>query len=110
MKNITYTERNGIRYPDLTLPAQTNYPIGKYANLRLEFMEKHRRGAYTTLFTEGLLNEYLHAIDNEIYQNISADEGIVIDENLLMDDVCEFIEKLELVILHKSYNSSKNDN
>ena len=47
---------------------------------------------------------------NEIYQNISADEGIVIDENLLMDDVCEFIEKLELVILHKSYNSSKNDN
>ena len=47
---------------------------------------------------------------NEIYQNISADEGIVIDENLLMDDVCEFIEKLELIILHKSYNSSKNDN
>lgn len=47
---------------------------------------------------------------NKIYQNIAADEGIVIDENLVMDDVCEFIEKLELVILHKSYNSSKNDN
>ena len=47
---------------------------------------------------------------NKIYQNISADEGIVIDENLVMDDVCEFIAKLELIILHKSYNSSKNDN
>ena len=63
MKNITYTERNGIRYPNLTLPEQTNYPLGKYAIMRLDFMKKHRRGAYTTLFTEGRLNEYLHAID-----------------------------------------------
>ena len=49
MKNITYTECNGIRYPNLELPKQTNYPIGKYANLRLEFMKKHRRGTYTTV-------------------------------------------------------------
>ena len=63
MKNITYTERNGIRYPNLELPEQTNYSFGKYANLRLDFMKKHRRGTYTTLFTEGRLNEYLHAID-----------------------------------------------
>ena len=63
MKNITYTERNGIRYPNLALPEQTNYPLGKYANLRLSFMKKHRRGTYTTLLTEGRLNEYLHAID-----------------------------------------------
>ena len=63
MKNITYTERNGIRYPNLELPEQTIYPLGKYANLRLGFMKKHRRGTYTTLLTEGRLNEYLHAID-----------------------------------------------
>ena len=68
MKNITYTERNGIRYPNLTLPEQTNYPLGKYANLRLDFMKKHRRGAYTTLFTEGRLNEYLHAIDIQAHE------------------------------------------
>ena len=63
MTNITYTERNGIRYPNLALPEQTNYPLGKYANLRLDFMKKHRRGTYTTLLTEGKLNEYLPAID-----------------------------------------------
>ena len=68
MKNITYTERNGIRYPNLTLPEQTNYPLGKYANLRLEFMKKHRRGTYTTLLTEGRLNEYLHAIDIQAHE------------------------------------------
>ena len=68
MKNITYTERNGIRYPKLELPEQTIYPLGKYANLRLEFMKKHRRGTYTTLFTEGRLNEYLRAIDIQAHE------------------------------------------
>ena len=64
MKNeITYTEHNGLYYPDLALPEQTNYTLGKYANLRLDFMKKHRRGTYTTLLTEGRMNEYLHAID-----------------------------------------------
>ena len=60
---LTYTERNGIMYPDLALPEQTNHPIGKYGRLRLDFMLMHRRGTYTTLLTEGRLNQYLHEID-----------------------------------------------
>lgn len=69
MKNeITYTEHNGLYYPDLALPERTNYPLGKYANLRLDFMKKHRRGTYTTLLTEGRLNEYLHAIDIQAHE------------------------------------------
>lgn len=68
MKNeITYTEHNGLYYPDLALPEQTNYTLGKYANLRLDFMKKHRRGTYTTLLTEGRLNEYLHEIDMQAH-------------------------------------------
>ena len=69
MKNeITYTEHNGLYYPNLALPEQTNYTLGKYANLRLDFMKKHRRGTYTTLLTEGRLNEYLHAIDIQAHE------------------------------------------
>ena len=69
MKNeITYTEHNGLYYPDLALPEQTNYPLGKYANLRLDFMKKHRRGTYTTLLTEGRLNKYLHEIDLQAHE------------------------------------------
>jgi len=68
MKNeITFIEHNGLYYPDLALPDQTSYTLGKYANLRLDFMKKHRRGTYTTLLTEGRLNEYLHAIDIQTY-------------------------------------------
>lgn len=60
---IAYTEHDGIYYPDLALPEQTDYPIGRYGQMRLDFMKKHRRGTYTSLLTEGRLNEYLHAID-----------------------------------------------
>ena len=83
MKNITYTECNGIRYPNLELPEQTNYPLGKYANLRLDFMQKHRKGRYTTLLTEGRLYEYLHAIDiqahnllDDIISRLAQERGI----------------------------------
>ena len=31
-------------------------------------MKKHRRGRYTTLLTEGRLNEYLHAIDVQAHE------------------------------------------
>ena len=88
MKNeITYTEHNGLYYPDLALPEQTNYSLGKYANLRLDFMKKHRRGTYTTLLTEGRLNESLHAIDIQAHEMLSTiiprlAQERVIDETL----------------------------
>ena len=84
MKNkITYTEHNGLYYPDLALPKQMNYTLGKYANLRRDFMKKHRRGMYTTLLTEGRLNEHLHDIDlqahtmlDEIIPCLAQERGI----------------------------------
>ena len=84
MKNqITYTEHNGLYYPNLALPEQTNYPIVKYGNLRLDFMKKHRRGTHTTLLTEGRLNEYLHDIDiqahnllDDIILRLAKERGI----------------------------------
>lgn len=66
MKNeITYTEINGINYPNLALPKQPNVNIGKYGQMRLYYLKKHRRGTYTTLLTEGRLAAHLSAIDQE---------------------------------------------
>ena len=63
---ITYTERNGIFYPDLALPKQTKYPIGKYGRMRLDFIQKHRRGTYTTLLTTCTLNQHLYDTEQEV--------------------------------------------
>ena len=84
---LTYTEHNGLYYPDLKFPEQTSYPLGKYANLRLDFMKKHRQGTYTTLLTEARLNEYLHEIDlqahamlDDMVPRLAGERGI--DEDL----------------------------
>ena len=60
---IEYERRGEQYYPLLDLGKQTSYEIGKYGNLHLDFIKQHRRGTYTTLFTENRLNEHLHNID-----------------------------------------------
>ena len=73
-----YITKNGIKYelrgeqyyPMLEISEQTNYEIGKYGHLHLEFIKKHRSGTYTTLLTEERLNEHLHAIDEQAHQQI----------------------------------------
>ena len=60
---LTYRTENGILFPNLELPEQTNYAIGKYGKMRLNFMKAHRKGTYTTILTQGRLNSYLHGID-----------------------------------------------
>ena len=67
---LTYTEKDGIFYPDLALPEQTNYPIGKYGRMRLEHLKKHRRGTYTTLLTSCTLNQHLYETDQEAKKQI----------------------------------------
>ena len=67
---IEYELRGDIYYPILTVGEQTSYQIGKYGNMHLEFIEKHRKGRYTTLLVEGKLNEYLHNIDVEAHEQV----------------------------------------
>ena len=85
--SLTYCEENGRLYPNLELPEQTNYNIGKYGLLHLDFIKEHRKGRYTTIITECRLNEYLYKIDleaNEMLETIvlrlATERGI--DENL----------------------------
>ena len=73
-----YITKNGIKYelrgeqyyPMFDLGKQITYEIGKYGHLHLDFIKKHRRGTYTTLLTEGSLNELLHSIDEQANEQI----------------------------------------
>ena len=85
---ITYKEnKNGIYYPNLSLPTGTTYSIEKYGRVYLDYLKKHRRGTYTTLLTENRLNEHLYQVDIEareavlkITEEIAVSHGI--DEHL----------------------------
>ena len=69
--SIQYELRDEQYYPMLEIAEQTHYEIGKYGHLHLEFIKKHRRGTYTTLLTEGRLNEHLHAIDEQAHEQLN---------------------------------------
>ena len=95
----TYREENGRLIPEMKLPEQTNYKIGKYGQFYLDYIKNHCRGRYTTLLTEGKLNARLHEIDleaNEMLETIilrlAAEGGI--DEKLKARDMLRWIAEM----------------
>ena len=95
----TYREENGHLIPNVTLPEQTDYQIGKYGGMHLDYIKQHRRGRYTTLLTEGKLNARLHEIDleaNEMLETIiprlANERGI--DEDLKVRDMLRWVAEM----------------
>ena len=95
----TYREENGRLIPEIKLPEQTNYQIGKYGQFYLDYIKNHRRGTYTTLLTECRLNALLHKIDleanemlNSIIHGLVAERGI--DENLKARDMLRWVAEM----------------
>ena len=95
----TYREENGHLIPDIALPEHTNYQIGKYGRMHLDYIKQHRRGRYTTLLTEGKLNAWLHDIDLEangmletIIPRLATERGI--DENLKSHDMLRWVAEM----------------
>ena len=95
----TYREENGRLIPEMKLPEQTNYQIGKYGQFYLDYIKNHRRGRYTTLLTEGRLNAWLHEIDfeaNKMLETIiscfASEKGI--DENLKSHDMLRWVAEM----------------
>ena len=95
----TYREENGHLIPNVTLPEQADYQIGKYGRMHLDYIKQHRRGRYTTLLTEGKLNARLHEIDLEANKMLettitclAAERGI--DEDLKARDMLRWVAEM----------------
>ena len=95
----TYREENGHLIPNVSLPEQTDYQIGKYGCMHLDYIKQHRRRRYTTLLTEGKLNTRLHKIDLEanemldtIIPRLATERGI--DENLKARDMLRWVAEM----------------
>ena len=84
---LTYTERNGVMYPDLVLPEQTNHPIGKYGKLRLDYLKKHRRGTYTTLITSCTLNQHLYETEQEARRQINLTLSQLVKDRGITEEI-----------------------
>ena len=101
---ISYTlGEDGLYYPDLYLPEETEYPIGKYGMMRRTYLKEYRKGMYLELVLAGKLNEHLHQIDEECHQmmdrlveQMKEQQGVT--EELKMQDQMAWVGKMNNII------------
>lgn len=92
----TYTLVGDYYIPDLALPPQEEFFIGRFGQMHLKFIKENKRGLYTNLLTSGELNQYLHTLDeqaterfNTIVAALAKIEGT--DENLKASDSIHWV-------------------
>jgi hypothetical protein len=86
----------------LELPEQTNHTIGKYGQMRLNFLKQHRKGTYTTILTEGRLNSYLHEIDETAKAQISESisrmaQSLGVSEKLKAENPMQWVQMMNSI-------------
>ena len=70
--NITYHKEGDYLIPDLALPP-TDYPdyiIGKYGNLRKQFLKEHKPVTYQIMLMNNTLRKHLVETDMEAKKQI----------------------------------------
>lgn len=83
---ITYRMQEGFQIPNLLLPQETEVHLGKYAELRRQYLIKHRRVLYINLKTSGKLAEHLAEIEEsarrmveQTVQQMAQTEGVTVE-------------------------------
>lgn len=62
---ITYVLKGDYYYPNLSIPKDTNFTIGRYGREHLRYIKENKKILYTDLLLDGKLNNYLHSIDEK---------------------------------------------
>lgn len=95
----TYCQVGNFLIPNLALPDDSEYQIGKYGRMRLSYLKEHRKILYTNYLMEGTLSKHLSEIDqacNERMENIvsamAKQEGVT--ETLKAVDQMEWVRRL----------------
>ena len=95
----TYRQEGDYLIPNLTLPDDGDYEIGKYGYMRLVYLKEHRKILYTNYVTEGTLSKHLSEIDQAcnarmeiIVPAMAKQEGAT--EELKASDQIEWVRRM----------------
>ncbi len=95
----TYRQEGDYLIPNLLLPDESEYQIGKYGRMRRSYLKEHRPILYANLLISGTLHRHIAEIDrtcNErmeiIVSDIAKQEGVT--EALKADDQMEWIRRM----------------
>ena len=95
----TYRQEGDYLIPNLALPDDSNYRVGKYGHMRLAYLKEHRKILYTNYLMEGTLPKHLSEIEeacNErmeiIVPAMAKQEGAI--EELKVSDQMEWVRRM----------------
>lgn len=102
---IEYIKQGDYYLPNLVLaPEDTNYKIGKYGRMKLNYLKNNKKAEYTILFMDGKLNRYLHEIDIACEERIKA----IIYQLVKQENVTEGLKETNQIEWVGKMNSIKN--
>lgn len=99
---IEYVKAGDYYFPNLSVPNNKEYNIGKYGRLHAKFINKHRPAFYSMKMIDGTWIDYLKEIDtsaNEMFDKLVrefvAKQGIT--ETLKATDQFAWISAMEQI-------------
>ena len=108
-KHIT-DERTGINYtlcgdyylPDLKLPEEKSYDLGRFGRAKFRYLQKCHRVLLINLRINGNLNEYLHGVDvqceetfSRLVKQLAEREGVT--EQLKAEDMMQWVGRMNSI-------------
>ena len=98
----TYRQVGDYFIPNLVLPDNSDYQIGKYGRMRRSYLKEHRKILYTNYVMEGTLFKHLYETDqacNERMETIvsamAKQEGVT--EALKAADQMEWVRRMNSI-------------
>ena len=95
----TYSKVGDYYLPNLTLPEEQQYDIGRFGLMRRHYLKNHRKGLFANLLISGKLNEHLYGIDQTanarmelLSKQMAKNEGVT--EQLKAENQMEWVGKM----------------
>ena len=84
----TYRQEGDYLIPNLSLPDESEYQIGKYGRMCRNYLKEHRPILYTNLLTSGTLHRHLAEIDQACNERME----IIVSAMAKQEDVTETLK------------------
>ena len=84
----TYRQEGDYLIPNLALPEEPEYQIGKYGRMRRSYLKEHRPVLYANLLTSGTLHRHLAEIDQACNERMA----IIVSDMARQEDVTEALK------------------
>lgn len=99
---IEYVRQGDYYIPNLALPEETEYQIGKYGRLRRTFLKEYHNWLYSTMLMQGTLLKHLAEIDDtchnvlrDMVSKMAKQEGVT--EQLKADNQILWVQKMNSI-------------